>query len=90
MPVSVIIPTPLRSFADGARRIDIDAETLGDALDAVTTRYPRLHAQLFADGALRAFVNVFVNDENMRDVGGGATPLAHGDIVSIIPSIAGG
>lgn len=90
MSVSVIIPTPLRAFADGSGRVDLEADTLGGALDALTSRYPRLRAQLFADESLRAFVNVFRNDENMRDLGGAAAPVQHGDTISIIPSIAGG
>jgi len=90
MSVSIIIPTPLRAFADGARRVDLTAATVGDALDVLTSRYPRLRAQLFAGERLRPFVNVFLNDENMRDVGGGTCPLHAGDTISIIPSIAGG
>jgi adenylyltransferase/sulfurtransferase len=90
MSVSVIIPTPLRTFAGGMRRVDLDAETVGGALDELTSRYPRLRAHLFAEQSLRAFVNVFLNDENMRDVGGGAARVRNGDTISIIPSIAGG
>jgi molybdopterin converting factor small subunit len=90
MSVSVIIPTPLRTFADGSRHVAVNAETVGAALDEVTARYPRLRAQLFAGDSLRAFVNVFLNDENIRDIGGHTAALATGDMISIIPSIAGG
>lgn len=90
MSVSIIIPTPLRTFADGSRNVDIDAETIGGALDTLTARFPRLRAQLYTEDRLRSFVNVFLNDENMRDVGGHAAPLRSGDTISIIPSIAGG
>ena len=90
MPVSIVIPTPLRNFADGLRYVAVEAETVGAALDAVTSRYPRLRAQMYAGDHLRAFVNVFVNDENIRDIGGGTAVLAPGDTISIIPSIAGG
>ena len=90
MSVSIIIPTPLRTFTEGSRHVDLDADTVGGALDALTSRFPRLRAQLYADDRLRSFVNVFLNDENMRDVGGHAAPLRRGDTISIIPSIAGG
>ncbi|MEO8621636.1 MAG: MoaD/ThiS family protein [bacterium] len=90
MPVSVIIPTPLRIFANGMRHVAIDAHTVGGALDELTSRYPRLRAQLYAGESLRAFVNVFVNDENIRDIGGDTALLATNDTISIIPSIAGG
>ena len=90
MSVSVVIPTPLRTFADGLRHVAVDAETVGAALDELTSRYPRLRAQLFAGESLRAFVNVFLNDENIRDIGGGSASVATGDTLSIIPSIAGG
>jgi molybdopterin converting factor small subunit len=90
MPVSVLIPTPLRTFAEGHRQVEVDGRTVGAALDVLTTRFPRLRAQLFANDALRSFVNVFLNDENIRDVGGAAAPLQGGETLSIIPSIAGG
>ena len=90
MAVSITIPTTLRAFTNGLRHVDLDADTVGGALDELTTRHPLLRSQLFTDDTLRAFVNVFVNDENMRDVGGRAAHLRSGDSLSIIPSIAGG
>ncbi|GJG89800.1 MoaD family protein [Gemmatimonadetes bacterium T265] len=90
MEVPVLIPTPLRAFTGGARRVPVRATTVGEALDQLALRFPPLRAQLFADGGLRAFVNVFVNDENARDLDGPATRLASGDVLDLIPSIAGG
>ncbi len=66
------------------------ASTVGEALSATARRHPALGPQLMTEGGLRAFVNVFVNDENVRDLDGMATPVAPGDVVDIIPSIAGG
>lgn len=90
MSVSVAIPTPLRAFADGTRSVAVDADTGAAALDQLTGRFPQLRPQLFAGEKLRTFVNVFVNEDNIRDIGGFGAALAAGDTVSIIPSIAGG
>ncbi len=90
MPVSITIPAALRGFADGMGQVESNADTVGGALGELTTRYPRLRSQLYADDRLRTFVNVFLNDENVRWLGGDAARLNNGDTVSIIPSIAGG
>ncbi len=90
MSVSVAIPTPLRAFADEPRSVAVDADTVAAALDQLTGRFPQLRPQLFAGEKLRTFVNVFVNEDNIRDIGGFGAALAAGDTVSIIPSIAGG
>ena len=91
MPVTVAIPTALRQFADGQSRIIVEASTAGEALDSLTSRYTELRDHLYTDqNALRSFVNVYVNDEDIRHQSGTATPLKEGDTVMIIPSIAGG
>lgn len=91
MSVMIQIPTPLRTFADGRAEIEVDATTVGEALGGLVRRYPDLARHLYADsGALRSFVNVFVNDEDSRHLQGEQTPVKAGDTVLIVPSIAGG
>src|SRR5437016_806498 len=91
MPVTVTIPTPLRQFADGQSEIQIDARTAGEALDKLTSTHTELRRHLFNDqNALRNFVNVYVNDEDIRHANGPDTPVKEGDTILIVPSIAGG
>ena len=91
MPVTVTIPTPLRQFADGQSEIQIDARTAGEALDKLTSTHTELRRHLFNDqNALRNFVNVYVNDEDIRHADGPDTPVKEGDTILIVPSIAGG
>ena len=69
----------------------MEAKTAGEALSALTVQYPDLRKQLFADdGKLRRFVNVYVNDEDIRYLDNENTPVKHDDTVSIVPSVAGG
>jgi len=91
MPVKVIIPTALRQFAGKRESVEFDARTVGEALDSLTGHYDELRKHLFADdGRLRSFVNVYVNDEDIRYLAKDRTELKDGDTISIIPSIAGG
>jgi molybdopterin converting factor small subunit len=88
---AVRVPTPLRPYTEGLKEIEVQASTVGEALQRLAEQYPGLKAHLFDDqGSLRAYVNVFVNDEDMRGLQGEATPVASADRVTIIPSIAGG
>ncbi len=89
--VKVMIPTPLRPYADRMESVQLDARTVGEALELLTGRYSGLRKHLFADdGRLRSFVNVYVNDEDIRFLQKENTPIKEGDVISIIPSIAGG
>lgn len=91
MPVTIHIPTPLRPFTDTLESVEIDGSTVGDLLANLTTRFAGLRQHLFTDeGKLRSFVNVYVNDEDVRYLQRDQTPLKSGDTVSIIPSVAGG
>lgn len=92
MAVTIIIPTPLRQFADGRTEIEVEqTSTAGDALESLTTKYPGLRRHLYTDqNVLRNFVNVYVGDEDIRHLEGDKTPLADGAIITIVPSIAGG
>lgn len=85
------IPTPLRPYAEGAGQIDIQAKTVSEAMAELTTKYPALKKHLFTDeGELRTYVNLFLNDEDIRHLDGVETKLTDGDRLMIIPSIAGG
>jgi len=87
----VLIPTPLRQFAAGNDSVEITGATVGDILDQLTTQHPDLRKNLFNDeGKLRSFVNVYLNDEDIRYLGKGATAAKDSDTISIVPSIAGG
>ncbi|MGA2182699.1 MAG: molybdopterin-synthase adenylyltransferase MoeB [Bryobacteraceae bacterium] len=87
----ILIPTPLRQFADKQNAIELTGGTVGEVLGALTSKYGELRRHLYTDeGRLRSFVNVYVNDEDIRYLEKDATPLKDGDTVSIVPSIAGG
>jgi MoaD family protein len=91
MAVKVIIPTPLRAYAGKKESVEMEAGTVGEALTGLTTRFGELKKHLYSDdGRLRSFVNVYVNDEDIRYLEKEETQLRDGDIVSIVPSIAGG
>src|ERR1700694_4075424 len=91
MSVKVIIPTPLRAYAGKRDSTVVNATTVGEALGQLTTEFAALRNHLFtADGKLRSFVNVYVNDEDIRYLAKENTPTKDGDTISIIPSIAGG
>jgi adenylyltransferase/sulfurtransferase len=91
MPVTITIPTPLRQFTAGESEIQVDAQTAGEALNKLTAAHSELRRHLFNDqNALRNFVNIYVNDEDIRHVNGPDTPVKDGDTILIVPSIAGG
>lgn len=90
MAIRVSIPTALRQFADGQSSLSVEAATVGDALQALTTQYPDLGKQLMLDGQLRNFVNVYLNDDDVRYLQSMETPIGERDEISIIPAIAGG
>jgi sulfur-carrier protein adenylyltransferase/sulfurtransferase len=87
----VLIPTPLRQYAGKQDSVHLSGATVGDVLQSLTSEYADLRRHLYNDeGKLRSFVNVYVNDEDIRYLSKEATPLKDGDTVSIVPSIAGG
>jgi len=91
MPVTINIPTALRQFTGGTNQVEVEAATAGEALDRLTALHNDLRRHLYDDrNELRSFVNVYVNDEDVRHRLGPATPLNDGDNVMIVPSIAGG
>jgi sulfur-carrier protein len=85
------IPSPLRQYSGKQASVDVPGKTVGEALAGLISRHPELKRHLYNDdGKLRAFVNVYVNDEDMRYLQKEATELKDGDTISIVPSIAGG
>ncbi len=88
---SIQIPSPLRQYTGKQSTVSVPAKTVGEALEALVAQHPDLKRHLYNDdGKLRAFVNVYVNDEDMRYLQKEATALKDGDTISIVPSIAGG
>jgi len=92
MTVTISIPTALRAYTDNQASITVDAVTVNDALNALSEKHPTLQPYLRDDtGNIRHFLNVYLNDENIRFLDEQArTPLKHGDSLIIVPSIAGG
>lgn len=91
MSITIDIPTALRQFVGGNSRVELEATTAGEALERLTAQHADLRPHLFDDrNALRSFVNVYVNDEDVRHQLGPETPLKNGDSLMIVPSIAGG
>src|ERR1044071_9797239 len=91
MPVTISIPAPLRQFASGQSQLTVEAKTAGEALDQLTSTHSALRRHLFNDqNVLRNFVNVYLNDEDIRHAAGPDTPVKDGDTRMIVPSIAGG
>lgn len=91
MAVKVIIPTPLRAYAGKQESIELQAATVAEALSGLTSKFGDLKKHLYTeDGRLRSFVNVYVNDEDIRYLQKDQTQLREGDTISIVPSIAGG
>jgi adenylyltransferase/sulfurtransferase len=87
----IMIPTPLRQFADKHDTVEMPGATVGEVLTALTSRFPDLKKHLYNDeGKLRSFVNVYLNDEDIRYMKKDATPVNDPDTLSIVPSIAGG
>jgi adenylyltransferase/sulfurtransferase len=87
----ILIPTPLRQYAGKQDAVQLAGQTVGEVLQSLTSQYCDLRRHLYNDeGKLRSFVNVYVNDEDIRYLSKEATPLKDGDTVSIVPSIAGG
>lgn len=91
MPVTISIPTALRQYAGGNSELKVEAATAGEALERLTETHADLRKHLYNDqNALRNFVNVYVNDEDIRHADGPQTPVKDGDTIMIVPSIAGG
>jgi len=91
MSVTVRIPTPLRKLTGGSDEVTVEATTVGEMIESLEAAHAGLKERLCDDaGEIRRFVNVYVNDEDVRFLDGRATALKDGDEVSIVPAIAGG
>jgi adenylyltransferase/sulfurtransferase len=91
MSVTIIIPTALRQYAGDNSEIEVEAGTAGEALESLTRTHAELRRHLYNDqNKLRSFVNVYLNDEDIRHASGADTPVKDGDTLMIVPSIAGG
>ena len=87
----ILIPTPLRQFTEKQSTVEFAGATVGEVLTALVTRFPDLKKNLYNDeGKLRSFVNVYLNDEDIRYIKKDASPVVDSDTLSIVPSIAGG
>jgi sulfur-carrier protein len=90
MTVSVSIPTILRTHTGGEKRVSADGDTLAAVLSDLDSNYAGISERLVDGGKLHRFVNIYVNDEDVRFSGGLATAIADGDSVTILPAVAGG
>jgi molybdopterin synthase sulfur carrier subunit len=91
MAKKVRIPTPLRKLTNNEELVEVDAATIGAAIAELQTKFPGIKERLVDDtGEVRRFVNVYVNEEDIRFLQNQHTPLKDGDEISIIPAIAGG
>ena len=91
MAVLVRIPTPLRTLTKGAAEVQADAATVTDLIEVLERQFPGLKERLVEDGGeLRRFINIYINQEDIRFLQGATTTLKQGDEVSIVPAIAGG
>jgi molybdopterin converting factor small subunit len=90
MAIEIRIPTILRTYTGGAKSVEGSGATLADLLDDVESRHGGLQARLVDDAGLRRFVNVYLNDEDVRFLGGLSAPVKDGDTVTVLPAVAGG
>ncbi|HTR71303.1 MAG TPA: MoaD/ThiS family protein [Mycobacteriales bacterium] len=91
MAIEARIPTILRNYTDGEKAVEGSGQTLADLFVDLDSRYAGIRARLVGDdGSLQRFVNVYLNDEDVRFLGGVETPLSDGDVVTILPAVAGG
>jgi sulfur-carrier protein len=91
VPVTVRIPTVLRTATDGKKTLALEGATVGDVLGRLASDHPGVREQVFtADGTLHRFLNVYVNDDDVRYTGGLSTTVSAGDEVTLLPAVAGG
>lgn len=91
MATKILIPTPLRPYTDKLDTVEANGATIGELLADLTTKHSGLKAHLYNEtGKLRSFVNIYLNDEDIRYLQKEQTPVKAGDTISIIPSVAGG
>ncbi len=90
MPTKIEIPTPMRDQTDGKGVVEVTATTVRDALAELVRLHPGIESKLFDQGKLRPYINVFVNDEDIRYLDELGTAVKEGDLIALIPAVAGG
>ena len=90
MAIEVRIPTILRPYTDGERAVESSGSTVGEVVEQLEADHTGIKERLLEDGAVRRFVNVYVNDEDIRFTGGLDTAVSDGDTIVILPAVAGG
>ena len=90
MAVKINIPTPMRQHTEGQATVEVNAATVQSALDDLGHKYPGVSQRLFDNGQLRRFINVYLNDEDIRYLDNLSTAVKDGDELNIIPAVAGG
>jgi molybdopterin synthase sulfur carrier subunit len=90
MPIKVHIPTPMRQHTGGAATVEVAGGTVKEALDNLCAKHSGVTGRLFENGQVRRFVNIYLNDEDVRYLDNLQSPTKDGDEVSIIPAVAGG
>ncbi|TXH39506.1 MAG: MoaD/ThiS family protein [Actinobacteria bacterium] len=90
MAIEVRVPTILRTYTDGAKVVEADGTTIAEVVADLDVRYPGMADRLLDDKGLRRFVNVYLNDEDVRFLDGLSTVVADGDSVTVLPAVAGG
>ena len=90
MPVRIQIPTPLRQHTNGQASVEVTGATVQTALEGLGRQFPAVAQRIFENGQLRRFVNIYLNDEDIRYLDNLSTPMKEGDELSIIPAVAGG
>ena len=90
MPVKVKVPTPLQKMTNGKSDVESSAKNVRELIDGLERDYPGMKERLTEDGRVRRFINIYVNDEDIRFLSKEETALKDGDVISIVPAIAGG
>ena len=91
MTASVRIPTVLRPAMGGEALVDVEGATIGEVIESLTSSHPAIRGQILNDdGSLHRFLNVYVNDDDVRYIGGVDAPVANGDEITLLPAVAGG
>lgn len=90
MPVRIHIPAPMRQYTDGQAIVEVQADSVLSAISALGAKYPAIHNKVIENGKKQQFVNLFLNDEDIRYLDNVQTAVKDGDELSIIPAIAGG
>jgi adenylyltransferase/sulfurtransferase len=90
MAVTILIPTALRNFTDRKSEVSVEGSTVGEAVKNFAEAYPDIKQHLYQDGELRSFINLFVEEKNIKNLQGLDTKVADGGTIMLVPAIAGG